>query len=92
MDLHLTMECSPGRHLVCALLLATALAVGCDADDIERLTPAQTKQHLDNKEATVLDVRGASAYQASHIAGSVELSVFDTGSAARDRLIITYCS
>ncbi|MEE8353263.1 MAG: rhodanese-like domain-containing protein [Dehalococcoidales bacterium] len=66
------------------------------ADDIPRITPEELKAELDKGSVTVIDVRGATFYEASHVPGALNIPELEIKSRVaellRDRLIVTYCT
>jgi hypothetical protein len=92
--------------LVAAILLATqnapATSVPVDSHeeesfpDIPRVSLEDAKAAFDAGTAIFVDVRGAEAYAASHIAGSVSLPLPETeprlGELDPNHWIITYCT
>lgn len=65
-------------------------------DDIRRITPEELKAELDKGSVTVIDVRGATFYEASHVPGALNIPELEIKSRVaevlRDRLIVTYCT
>ncbi len=65
-------------------------------DDIPRITPEELKAELDKGSVTVIDVRGATFYEASHVPGALNIPELEIKSRVaellRDRLIVTYCT
>lgn len=65
-------------------------------DDIPRITPEELKAELDKGSVTVIDVRGATFYEASHVPGALNIPELEIKSRVaellRDQLIVTYCT
>ncbi len=81
---------------VTALLATAGVGCGPDLDSVRRLSASALKAEVDARRAVVVDVRGASSYEAGHLAGAVHipLSAIEAraGELPRDKLIATYCS
>ena len=66
--------------------------------EVPRVTIQDAKAAFDRGEAIIVDVRGADAYQVSHIAGAIniQLGEFETNPTGldldKDQWIITYCT
>ncbi len=64
--------------------------------EVPRITVEELKAELDKGSVTVVDVRGASSYEASHVPGALHIPELEAKSRAaelpRDRLIVTYCT
>ena len=66
--------------------------------DVPRVTVQDAKAALETGEAIIVDVRGADAYSASHVAGAIniQLGEFETNPLGlnldKDQWIITYCT
>lgn len=65
-------------------------------DSVRRVTVTELQQALEKNEAIVVDVRGQSAYEASHIKGARSIPLGEVaqraGELPRDKMIVTYCS
>ena len=94
---NLTRRRNPVLWLVTAGLLASSMACGMSADDIERFTPEALKAGMDSKDALAVDVRSSAAWYSGHIMGAHWLYYYEIRDRApdelpKDKLIITYCS
>jgi hypothetical protein len=65
-------------------------------DQVERVTPADAKKALDNKEAVVVDVRSLDTFVTEHIAGAISIPLAQIGTRSnelkKDQWIIPYCT
>ena len=63
---------------------------------VARITPDQLKQMMDKNEVTVIDVRDADAFLASHIAGSLHIPLAriegEVPYLPKGKPIVTYCT
>ncbi len=81
-----------------ALLVGVAACTSIPetADDIPRITVEELKTELDRGPVTVIDVRGASSYETSHLRGALSIPEAEVksrvGELPRDGLIVTYCT
>ncbi len=83
--------------IACIYCITVFISV-CRKRSAEKITPEQAKAVMDRGEdCIILDVREFSEYEAGHIPGAVQLSVFKVKKQAgellpdRDRLILVYC-
>lgn len=64
--------------------------------EIQRVTLEESKAAFDNEEATFVDVRTASSYEASHIPGALSIPLAELeeriGELDPNQWIITYCT
>jgi 3-mercaptopyruvate sulfurtransferase SseA len=64
--------------------------------EVPRLSVEEAKTALDAGTAIVVDVRAAEAYQAAHVAGSINIPLTELearlGELDKDEWIITYCT
>jgi 3-mercaptopyruvate sulfurtransferase SseA len=66
--------------------------------EVPRVTIEEAKAALDSGEAIIVDVRGAGAYQANHIAGAIHIPLGEIETNPtdldldKDQWIITYCT
>jgi hypothetical protein len=63
--------------------------------DIPRIALLDAKKEFDEGTAVIVDARGESAYQAEHIAGSINIPYGmknDFSALPKDKKIIVYCS
>jgi rhodanese-related sulfurtransferase len=85
--------------LACAALLPQAESgnPGVDAPQvIQRVALEESKAAFDSGQATFVDVRSASSYEASHIPGALSIPLAELegrlGELDPDQWIITYCT
>ena len=66
------------------------------SDGIKRVTTVELRDALAKGTAIVVDVRGATVYQQSHIKDSISIPLEQTAAhlreLPRDKMIVTYCS
>ncbi len=87
-------DCSKGLPLTNANTENTAKKIEKDAD-VPRIPLLDAKKEFDDGTAVIVDARGEGAYQAEHIAGSVNIPFGmknDFSSLPKGKKIIVYCS
>lgn len=65
-------------------------------DNVPRMTPEELRQRIDRGEVTVIDVRDANSYMASHIPGSLHIPFASVEGEIpylpKSKPIVTYCT
>ncbi len=85
------------KSILLALIATLSFAACATAENSKRITPAQVKAMLEKGEATLVDVRRADEYKASHIPGAILIPNETIGSNMPKELpdlnatIIVYC-
>jgi predicted sulfurtransferase len=91
--------CSPrATQTVAKASPEAAAALPLTEAEVPRVSVEDAKAALDSGEAVIVDVRSDAAYEASHVAGAIniQLGEFETNPAGieleKDQWIITYCT
>lgn len=92
---NLTTANRPGTD-VAAPRTPTSSAPAVPSDGAPRITIAELRERMAKNTAVVVDVRGADAYQLSHIKGSINIPEAEVATRSdelpKGRMIVTYCS